>query len=281
MNWDKVNAQEFATRILKTHRERERLAAGYLFTGNKESGKEDLALSFALALLCPQKKQFEACDCSTCRRILERNHPDVRWGPDPSVRSIKIEDVRELMNWVWLKPYEAARKVVIVEGADRLTLEAANAFLKTLEEPPGHTIFCLLCESKAQLLETIQSRSFEIRLRPLDGEQGEEKYDFREMFLSFSTGLGAWEQSLEKCQTLSREELKKYFDAFMEYLRGRIESQAEALPGGQEVIPAWLEALDKVYECKDALSANANQKLILSRLIMHLEKIFMTQVRAA
>jgi DNA polymerase III delta prime subunit len=224
--------------------------------------------------LCPQKKQFEACDCSTCKRILERNHPDVRWGPDPSVRSIKIEDVREVMNWVWLKPYEAARKVVIVQGADRLTLEAANAFLKTLEEPPGHTIFCLLCESKAQLLETIQSRSFEIRLRPLDGDQEEEKYDFREMFLSLSTGLGAWEQSLEKCQTLSREELKKYFDAFMEYLRGRIENEAKTLPGEQASIPEWLEALDIVYECKDALSANANQKLILSRLTMHLGKIF-------
>ncbi len=278
MNWDKVKAQEFATRILKTHRERERLAAAYLFTGNKESGKEDLALGFALALFCPQKKQFEACDCSICKRILERNHPDVRWGPDPLVRSIKIEEVRELVNWAWLKPYEGAWKVVIVEGADRVTLEAANAFLKTLEEPPGRTVFCLLCESKAQMLETIQSRSFEIRLRPLDGDQEEEKHDFREILLSMSSGLGAWEQSFDKCQTMPREELKKYFDAFMEYLRDRIESQAEALPGGQEAIPAWLEALDKVYECKDALNANANQKLTLSRLTMQLGKILPTQV---
>ncbi len=149
--------------------------------------------------------------------------------------------------------------------------------VKTLEEPPGRTVFCLLCESKAQMLETIQSRSFEIRLRPLDGDQEEEKHDFREILLSMSSGLGAWEQSFDKCQTMPREELKKYFDAFMEYLRKRIESQAEALPGGQEAIPAWLEALDKVYECKDALNANANQKLTLSRLTMQLGKILPRQ----
>lgn len=274
MNWDKIRAQEFAVRILKAHGDHKRLASTYLITGNQASGKEDVALGFALSLLCSQKRKFESCECSVCTRILGRNHPDVRWGPPLTARSIKIEEVRELMGWASFKPYEGEWKIFILEGADRLTLEAANAFLKTLEEPPKQTIFCLLCESKAQVLETIQSRSFEIRLRPL----GEETTLPPSFPPPDEAGGGIrwgenWEDCLDQCQAMKREELKVFFDALMEYFRGLIQKEAERPGGNPELMTAWLEALDKVYESKDALDANANQKLILSRLAMQLRGI--------
>ncbi|MDD5218921.1 MAG: DNA polymerase III subunit delta, partial [Candidatus Omnitrophica bacterium] len=167
MIWDKIETQPFVTGILKTHVETGRLAATYILSGDVQSGKEEMAQALACALNCEEKKSFESCACASCMKILNGNHPDVRWlgKAEERARSIKIEEVRDMLNWVYLKPYEGEWKVFIVTEADRLTLEAANALLKTLEEPPARTIFCLLVENRSNLLETIQSRSFKLKLR--------------------------------------------------------------------------------------------------------------------
>ncbi|HXV28188.1 MAG TPA: hypothetical protein VD913_04405 [bacterium] len=280
MNWDKIRAQAFAARILKVHTDRQKLASAYLVTGNSESGKEDLALAFALSLLCPEMKCFEPCDCPVCTKIIHGNHPDVRWGPAAAARSVKIEDVRELMGWASLKPYEGAWKIFILEAADRLTLEASNAFLKTLEEPPKHTVFLLLCESKAQVIETIQSRSFEVRLHPLETGFSSEENDSNEELLE-GIKKGDWESLLDKNQGKSREELKAFLDALMNDLILLIRRESVLMSGNGPLMAGWLEAFDKAYECKDALDANANQKLVLSRLEMHLRRILPENERAA
>jgi DNA polymerase-3 subunit delta' len=103
---------------------------------------------------------LDCCDaCDNCRRIDSFNHPDVLWvRPESKSRVITIDQIRELMQMVNLKSTAAEFKVGIMVAADRLNLQAANAFLKTLEEPPQKSILILLSTEPQRLLETILSR---------------------------------------------------------------------------------------------------------------------------
>lgn len=150
----------------------EHVAHAYLFSGREGVGKKLLAQQFAQSLNCEKGVSFSECSCESCRKIREDIHPDVKWiGLDEELRSIKIEDIRLLQSWVALRPFEGRKKVVIINGAERLTIEAANAFLKTLEEPPGNTHIVLLIEHVFRLPDTVLSRLVEIRLLPLPFER--------------------------------------------------------------------------------------------------------------
>ena len=263
---DKVKAQDFASRILKTHFEKGRLAHTYLLTGKKESGKEDLAMAFAQGLNCEKGAMFLDCGCAACRKTENRTHPDVKWlGDDEKARSIKIEEVRDAVALASFKPYEGKWKVFILMDADRLTVDAQNALLKTLEEPPAQTVFVFLVESKSHLLETIQSRSFEVRLKPRDFSDSLES--------GFIAGLWRenWEDILDVFQNQSREDLKNSFDLLMNNLRNELrmsEMSDRNIPAGKIV-----EAISVICETKDAVDANANQKLALTRLSIKLRNL--------
>ena len=259
-----TTVEEFAIRVLKSHVAHARVAHTYLFTG-RQQGKADLVRDFARALLCEKKRSFEECDRGRCRKISNGNHPDVRWvGQDTEERSIKIETVREMLAWANLKPYEADWKVFIFMDAERLTAEAQNALLKTLEEPPKQTVFCLLTGSRSHLFETIQSRSFEIRLRP---QESESETSTSAIVLA-GVGEKDWLDFLEAYQTSPREELKPFLDSLMQYFRNQILRSEDSLK-----TPPLLEAIDAVYETKEALQGNANQKLAMTHLTMRLERI--------
>ncbi len=159
--------QERVVQLLQRSLERGRLAHAYLFSGNDLDELEAVAKTVAKTLNCqsPPRKTtaglpLDSCDqCSSCRRTDSCNHPDVLWlRPESKSRIITIDQVRELLQTVNLKPTEAEFKVAILVAADRLKVEAANAFLKTLEEPPGKSILILLTTEPQRILETIVSR---------------------------------------------------------------------------------------------------------------------------
>src|SRR6185369_11087493 len=102
----------------------------------------------------------DSCDtCASCRLIDSGNHPDILWvRPESKLRVITIDQMRDLMQTVHLKPTQAAFKVAVIVAADRLNVPAANAFLKTLEEPPANSILILLTTEPQRVLETILSR---------------------------------------------------------------------------------------------------------------------------
>ena len=137
------------------------LATSYLFAGKKGLGKEALALDF-IKLLFPQGHH----------KIDQGNHPDVKLiGDDREERSIKIEAIRDVQSWLRLKAFEAPYKVAVILDAERMTVQAQNAFLKTLEEPPANSIVVLTSQSPLQLIPTILSRVQEVRLKPLPKEE--------------------------------------------------------------------------------------------------------------
>ncbi len=151
--------------LLQRSLSRKRLGHAYLFSGDTVDDLELLARNLAKTLNCERHadgfpEEPAPCDtCLSCRKIDHDNHGDVRWiRPESKTRIISVEQVRNLMQSVNLKPTEARFKVVTLVSADRLNVQAANAFLKTLEEPPASTVFILLSTDKQRMLETILSR---------------------------------------------------------------------------------------------------------------------------
>jgi DNA polymerase-3 subunit delta' len=157
--------QQQGVQLLQRSLERGRLAHAYLFTGHQLEQLELLARTLAKTLNClkPVQKagsRVDCCDkCLACTKIEHGNHADVHWiRPESKSRVITIEQIRSLMKEVQLKATEAEYKIGVVVAADRLRIEGANAFLKTLEEPPAKSLFILLTTDAQRLLETILSR---------------------------------------------------------------------------------------------------------------------------
>jgi len=159
--------------LLQRSLARGRLGHAYCFSGDRPGELESLARTLAKTLNCqnPVKQNGAAVDCcdecSNCRKIDRDNHADVFWiRPESKMRQIKIEQIarrdespaRVVNEFVNLKPTESEFKVAVIVAADRLNQQAANAFLKTLEEPPQKSILILLSTEPERLLETILSR---------------------------------------------------------------------------------------------------------------------------
>ncbi len=156
-----------AAELLRRSLARGRLGHAYLFQGDDLDSLEGAATDLAQTLLCesPLERGHEGqslrpCgQCSQCRRVLHRTHPDVTWvHPESKMRQIVATQAREVTRILGLRPSEAPRKIAVFVGADRLNSGASNAFLKTLEEPPAGSIILLLTTEPGRVLETILSR---------------------------------------------------------------------------------------------------------------------------
>ncbi|HDD45265.1 MAG TPA: DNA polymerase III subunit delta' [Candidatus Desulfofervidus auxilii] len=165
MAFREIIGQKNVINWLKSAFAKDRLASAYLFSGPEGIGKTTVAINFAKFLNCHSPKDGDACEkCSNCVKINANTHPDVIVIQG---EVIKIEQIRFLEQTLSLKPFIAKKRVVIIKQAENMTLEAANAFLKTLEEPPLNTILILTTSHKYQLLPTIVSRCQMVIFKPL------------------------------------------------------------------------------------------------------------------
>jgi DNA polymerase-3 subunit delta' len=165
MSFNDFPDQRQGVELLQRSLARGRLAHGYLFTGHQLDELEAIARTLAQTLSCLQPVKadtvaIDACGaCLNCRKIADANHADVQWvRPESKSRIISVDQIRDLMQTIYLKPTEAEYKVAVIVAADRLHLGAANAFLKTLEEPPAKSVLILLTTEPSRILETILSR---------------------------------------------------------------------------------------------------------------------------
>ena len=143
-----------------------------LFVGREGIGKKRVAILCGAMFLCEKK---EGClSCRHCKRVLEGVHPDFRLEAPKGKRAILIDQIRELKEWAFMAPMEGRGKVAVVDDAHLMNQQAANAFLKTLEEPPENTLFILITSEPSMLLPTIVSRCQTIRFSPLSREEVEE-----------------------------------------------------------------------------------------------------------
>lgn len=168
MNFGSVRDQAGAVSILKKSIAGGRVASSYLFIGMPGVGRKTTALAFAAALNCRELKDDACGSCSSCRALQNESHPDIRvWRKHKNKKEFTIDLVRELMASLMLKPYLGGWKVVIIDGADSMNWQAANAFLLTLEEPPPSSVIILVAENQHMLPETVVSRCQKIYFKPL------------------------------------------------------------------------------------------------------------------
>lgn len=145
------------------------MAHSLLLFGPKGVGKALAARTVAEALLCESRSGCGAC--RSCRKVGRETHPDfLRLHPEEGKRWITVGQVREANGWLHCRPLEGDHRVLLVDPADSLRTEAANALLKTLEEPPPYGLLILLSEGPGSLPETVVSRCRPVRFRPVDDE---------------------------------------------------------------------------------------------------------------
>lgn len=171
MSWKRVRGHEARVRAFEQAVRQNRLAHAYLFTGPAGVGKRRFAHELAKALLCEQAspERLEACDrCPSCLQVEAGTHPDYFTASRPEEKlELPIEVMRELCRRFALKSMHGRGKVAVLDDADDLNEEAANCFLKTLEEPPPRSVLILVGSSRERQLPTIVSRCQVVRFAPL------------------------------------------------------------------------------------------------------------------
>ena len=148
-----------------------KISHAYIINGEKSSGKEFIAKIFAMALQC-EKEGTEPCnECRSCKQALSKNQPDIIYVSHEKPNTISVDDIRALVNNdVAIKPYSSKYKVYIINEAEKMTVQAQNAILKTLEEPPAYAVIVLLVSNVNSLLPTILSRCVTLNMKPVRDE---------------------------------------------------------------------------------------------------------------
>ncbi len=154
-----------------------KLSHAYMICGEKGMGKKLIADRFTMLLQCEKDGEEPCMECRACKQTLSRNNPDIKWLVHEKPTTISVEEVREqLVSDIAIKPYSSKYKIYIIDEAEKMSVSAQNAILKTVEEPPSYGIIIILTESKEMLLETILSRCVILETKPTS------KKDFKEFF---------------------------------------------------------------------------------------------------
>lgn len=271
-----------------------KFAHAYLYSGPVSIGKTSFATQFAKTILC-ESKDSPCGECEQCKLFDSGNHPDFLLydGQD----TLGVDEVRELIKFLDLKPYQANHKVAVISHAEKMTVQAANSFLKTLEEPADKTVIILTTENPANLLPTVISRVQLVNFStpsekdylPLFGEKNEAELSSLYNFSSGRIGLAVRMESepdfFKKLKELSdtfsetvsagsitermkfaeklakeKEDLALIMDVLESYSRNNL------LKGGQALNN--LEILDKLARTKELLRKNVNTQLSLESLLL-------------
>ena len=234
----------------------------YLFEGPEGMGKYKLALVFAQSLLCLNFSMEPCNECKSCIKVNSYNHPDLHIINEDG-KSIKREDVDELVNSIYKRPYEAKRKVYIIKDAHLMTPQAANTFLKTLEEPPGDTVMILLTVNSNLLLPTLVSRCQEVKLRNVS----------KKTIKSYLKGYDT--DSVDLAASYSKGILNKAVDI--------IEGKDDILKKRQEIIKVFDRIINSdseiIYELENYFEVEKdNIDLIIEIMIMWIRDVIFVNV---
>jgi DNA polymerase-3 subunit delta' len=269
------------------------LAHAYLFLGPKEQTLDN-ALSLAQAVNCLSPVEGNGCqECLSCRKIRHGNHPDVMIT-EPLGTSFKIEQGRELQKRVSFKHYEGKYKVMVLTGADLMTVAAANSMLKILEEPPDQTIFILTAENGDNILPTVLSRcqviKFGLEERDEPDPHGAEKGERMQQVMDLVQNIAC----LDYCQLLkiseswekNRDDVKEFLESMLAWFRDVSVAKLTGKPAmiinkhlwdmllKSSLTPdAALKAAQEVERSQKLLGQNANLRLVLDVMLFRLQRI--------
>ena len=145
-----------------------KVSHAYIINGERSSGKEFIARIFAMTLQC-EKGGTEPCgECHSCKQTLSNNQPDIIYVSHEKPNTIGVEDIRTQINGdIDIKPYSSPRKIYIMNEGEKMTVQAQNALLKTLEEPPEYAVILILTANVETMLPTILSRCVVLNMKPV------------------------------------------------------------------------------------------------------------------
>ncbi len=219
------------------------LSHAYIIEGPEGSGKHTIALMSAAALACEHKENLSlplpCLTCPSCKKILERKSPDVIFQGTEGKSTLGVDIARFIKEDVYTIPNDLDKKIYIIEDAEKMTVQAQNALLLTLEEPPSFVHFFLLCDNSSSLLETIKSRAPILRTESVSEEEIDEYIshhdrraaqmklsapeEYKAILKSAHGGIGKAIKLLEPKAWKPVKELRQLADGFM---RSAIESRS-------------------------------------------------------
>ncbi len=163
-----IIGQEQIKEHLQNALESGKISHAYIINGEKSSGKEFIAKVFAMTLQCEKGGKEPCQECHSCKQVLSGNQPDIIKVLHEKPNTISVEDIRTQINDdVAIKPYSSPYKIYLLEDAEKMTVQAQNALLKTLEEPPEYAVIILMTANVNALLPTVLSRCVVLNMRPV------------------------------------------------------------------------------------------------------------------
>ena len=174
-SFNDVIGQEHIKEHLQNAILQKKISHAYIIEGERFSGKEFVANIFASALQCEKQGITPCGECRSCKQVQTGNQPDIIYVGHEKPNSIGVEDVRSQVNGdIMIKPYSSPYKIYIIADGEKLTPQAQNALLKTLEEPPAYAVLFILTTNLEELLPTILSRCVVLHMKPVPDEMVKE-----------------------------------------------------------------------------------------------------------
>ncbi len=168
-NFESIVGHEQIIRHMKNSILQGKASHAYILAGEPGAGKKTLANIYAMALQCESEGADPCQKCDSCRKANSKNHPDIIYVEHEKSNSIGVEEIRsQVVDDVSIRPYSGRYKIYIINDADKMTVQAQNAVLKTIEEPPDYAVFLLLTTNVDALLPTICSRCVRLDVRPVE-----------------------------------------------------------------------------------------------------------------
>lgn len=150
----------------------DKVSHAYILNGPDLSGKRMLADAFAMALQCEEKGNEPCMVCHSCKQAIGKNQPDIIYLQHEKPNTISVDDIRtQINNDIVVKPYSSPYKIYIIDEAEKMNVQAQNALLKTIEEPPSYAILLLLTTNAETFLPTILSRCIRLDLKVVPDEK--------------------------------------------------------------------------------------------------------------
>lgn len=232
--------------------EAQKVSHAYILAGEAGMGRKSLANAFALTLLCEKGKNQPCMECHACKQVLSGNHPDLIYLQHEKPASIGVDDIRVQINGtMMIRPYSSFYKIYILDETEKMTVQAQNALLKTIEEPPSYAVIVLLTTNPDSFLPTMISRCVQLKLRPLPdhvitgylvGKLGVSQSD-AQLYTAFSRGnMG------KAIKLMDSQEFRLMYDQLLLLLRSIKEMDISQLLEGIRKIKE--DNLD-IYECLD------------------------------
>ena len=248
--------------LLKKTVSSNKIVNGYMFIGNGQTSNYEYAKNFAKMLLCLKEGEICLDKCKSCLMIEDNNHPDFYEINRECQESIKIDDIRLMQTKIFEKPIISNRKVYIINNAEKMTIEAQNCLLKTLEEPPEYVTIILVTNNENNILVTIKSRCTKIvfpeeNLKELVDEEKKRFAELEKIFGNVEKYLSV--DLLNKLDILYKD--KDNIIQNLEFINLIFMKKAK-------YDAKYLKYIDYVEDIKSKLNINANFDMCIDKLIL-------------